>query len=225
MKVIVMLGAPGAGKGTIADGIKAAKGYVHVSTGDMLREAVKKGTTLGREAETFMMKGELVPDEIIARIVEERLDGASSEEVYVFDGFPRTIEQARMLERSLTRRGGQVDRVFYLDAPREVLIARLAGRRICRKCGANYHVVNIPPKKDGVCDACGGELYQRPDDREETIANRLEVYARQTEALIAHYQKEGVLVRIRAGGHRDQTMVDILAQLELAGSHDRNQRA
>jgi adenylate kinase len=215
VKSIILLGAPGAGKGTIAEGIRNASRFQHVSTGDMLRAAVKSGTPVGREAEAFMKRGELVPDGVIIGIVEEHLDKGSPEAAYMFDGFPRTLEQARLLDASLARRRAKVDYVFLLDAPRDLLIARLAGRRVCRKCGQGYHVVNIPPKKAGVCDLCGGELYQRPDDSEATVLNRLDVYARQTESLIEYYGKLGVLVKVDSARQRQDTVSDIL---RVAGS-------
>jgi adenylate kinase len=213
VKAIVLLGPPGAGKGTVAEGIRAASAFAHVSTGDMLREAVKNGTPVGKQAEAFMRRGELVPDEIIIRIVEARLDLSDRDGAYMFDGFPRTLEQAQLLDRSLAGRGAKIDFAFLLEAPRPLLISRLTGRRICRKCGANYHVVNIPPKRAGVCDACGGELYQRPDDQESTIMNRLDVYERQTASLIAYYQKQGVLVRIDSSRPRQETVAQVLRQV------------
>lgn len=219
MKAIILLGAPGAGKGTIAEGIKAASSFLHVSTGDMLREAVKQGTPVGRQAEAYMKRGELVPDDVIIGLVEQRVAAGSAGDAYMFDGFPRTMEQARLLDECLARHQGRVMRVFLLDASRDLLISRLTGRRICRKCGANYHIVNIPPKRAGVCDACGGDLYQRPDDQESTILNRLDVYARQTESLIAYYEKKGVLVRIDSSRHRQDVIAEVLrAPGMMAGS-------
>ena len=196
MKVIILLGAPGSGKGTTAVKIRDEAKLIHISTGDMLRDAVKKGTDLGREAESYMKRGALVPDALMIKLVESRLDKGLVDDLYLFDGFPRTIPQAELLEQSLARRGGGIAKVFFLDAPRKVLIDRLTGRRTCRQCGANFHIRNIPPKKAGVCDACGGELYQRADDREETIVNRLEVYNRETEGLISRYEKQGNLLRV-----------------------------
>lgn len=211
MKVIILLGAPGAGKGTAAEGIKAVTDFIHISTGDILREAVKNGTAIGKEAEAFMRRGELVPDAIMIRLVEERLDQGHDSSAYMFDGFPRTQEQAELLDKTLSKRQSRVGAVFYLEANRELLISRLSGRRLCRQCGANYHVVNIPPKKAGICDLCGGELYQRTDDKEATIATRLDVFARQTEALIAYYEHRRVLIRIDSTQHRDTTLAIILA--------------
>lgn len=210
MRVIVLLGAPGAGKGTIAEGIRAASSFIHISTGDMLRAAVKAGTAVGRKAEAYMKRGELVPDAVIINLVEERLDQGSADGAYMFDGFPRTMEQARLMDESLASRHAKVDFVFLLDAPRQLLITRLAGRRVCRACGQGYHVVNIPPKKEGICDLCGGELYQRADDQESTVLNRLEVYGRQTESLISFYEKKGVLVRVDSSRHRQETVEEIL---------------
>lgn len=213
MQAIILLGAPGAGKGTIAEGIKAATRYVHVSTGDMLRDAVKAGRPVGLEAKSYMEKGELVPDDVIMRIVTERLGRGAPDAQYMFDGFPRTMEQARLLDKVMKGHGGKVTRVFLLEVPRDVLVDRLAGRRVCRNCGAVYHVPNIPPKKTGVCDACGGPLYQRPDDTEETVLNRLEVFKKQTESLIQYYEKRKVLVRVNAGQPKEATQNEIIAVL------------
>lgn len=180
----------------------------------MLREAVKQGTPVGREAEGYMKRGELVPDSVMIRLVEERLDRKQSGDgCFMFDGFPRTLAQAELLDETLSRRGAAILRVFFLDAPRDLLISRLAGRRICRNCGANYHVVNIPPKKPGVCDQCGGDLYQRPDDQEATIANRLDVFRRQTQSLIDYYDRKGILVRVDSARPRDVTVAEIVGQL------------
>ena len=214
MEAIILLGAPGAGKGTAAEGIVAATSYLHLATGDMLRDAIKKGTELGTQAESFMKRGSLVPDDIIVKIVEARLDLGSKGDNYMFDGFPRTLEQSKLLEQSLQKREARLTHVFFLDTPREMLIGRLCGRRICRSCGRNYHMVNIPPKRAGVCDICGGELYQRPDDQEATIINRLEVFKKQTESLIDRYEKKGVLRRIDSSQHRDVITSRILEILK-----------
>ena len=210
MKTIILLGGPGAGKGTLAEGIRNSSPFLHVSTGDMLREAVKNGTTVGKKAEGFMKRGELVPDDVIIGIVEERLAKGDQNAAYMFDGFPRTLEQARLLDESLARHASMVNKVFLLDAPRELLITRLTGRRVCKKCGQGYHVVNIPPKQSGICDLCGGELYQRADDSEATILNRLDVYTKQTESLISYYEKKGVLVRVNSARPRGEAVADIL---------------
>lgn len=208
MQTIILLGAPGAGKGTLAERVRDVAHYTHVSTGDMLRAAVKAGTPTGLEAKRYMEAGELVPDAVIMRLVEERLarDGDGK---YMFDGFPRTEAQARMLDETLAAMGAHVDQVFLLDVAPEVIVKRLSGRRICRKCGAVFHLEHIPPKVDGVCDACGGELYQRPDDSEATVLNRLDVYNRQTASLVSYYEAQGVLVRIDAS----QSPADAAAQM------------
>jgi adenylate kinase len=153
------------------------------------------------------------------KLVEARLDAGHADDAYLFDGFPRTIPQAELLEKSLVRRGGKISHVFFLDAPRKVLIERLTGRRTCRACGANYHVKNIPPKKEGVCDACGGELYQRPDDREATIVNRLDVYNRETEGLISRYEKQGLLVRVNSAQDAAGLASEIRNILRAAAAH------
>ena len=213
MQAIILLGAPGAGKGTVAEGIKAATRYIHVSTGDMLRAAVKAGRAVGLEAKSYMEKGELVPDDVIMRIVTERLEEGSREAMYLFDGFPRTTEQARLLDEVMKSHGGRVQRVFLLEVAREVLVDRLAGRRVCRNCGAVYHIRNIPPKVSGVCDACKGPLYQRPDDTEETVLNRLEVFKKQTQSLIDYYDKKKILVRIDGGKSKELSQAAILKAL------------
>ena len=214
MKTIILLGGPGAGKGTIAEGIRKVSPFLHVSTGDMLREAVKNGTVVGKKAEEFMKRGELVPDDVIVGIVAERLAQGAKDAAYMFDGFPRTLEQARLLDETLASHDSKVNAVFLLDAPRDLLISRLAGRRVCNKCGQGYHVVNIPPKRAGICDVCSGELYQRADDSEVTILNRLDVYSKQTESLISYYEKKGILVRVDSSRQRDETVADIMRVAE-----------
>ena len=214
MNAIILLGAPGSGKGTAAEKLRDVSKYIHISTGDLLREAVKKGTDIGREAEGYMKRGELVPDNLMIRIVEQRLDAGSKGDSYMFDGFPRTAAQAELLGKSLEGRSGRISHVFFLDAPRDVLIQRLTGRRVCKKCSTNFHIVNIPPRKAGICDACGGELYQRPDDCEATIVNRLNVYTKQTESLISRYEKQGVLVRVNSDQGVDKLVSSIVAVLK-----------
>ena len=212
MEAIILLGGPGAGKGTLAELLREQTPYLHVSTGDMLREAVKAGSPVGLEAKSYMEKGELVPDSVIMKIVTERLEREPKAQ-YMFDGFPRTQAQAEQLDGVLAAHGGRVTRVFLLDAPDAVLVDRIAGRRICRSCGAVYHVTNIPPKTAGICDACGGELYQRVDDNEATVRNRLDVFRRQTAGLIDYYEARGILVRVEAAGAKEKTLARILEGL------------
>ena len=213
MKAIILLGAPGAGKGTLAEGVKTATAFIHVATGDMLRAAIKAGSPTGLEAKAFMEKGELVPDDVILRIVGERLAQGRPDDQYMFDGFPRTLEQARQLDETLARLGGAIDQVFLLEVPTPVIVSRLSGRRICKGCGAVYHVTNIPSKVAGVCDQCGGALYQRADDSEATVLNRLDVYQRQTASLIDFYERKGVLVRVNAGTNPQAATTELLAKL------------
>ena len=196
MEAIILLGAPGAGKGTVAEDIKSNIAFSHVSTGDMLRAAVKAGSPVGLQAKTYMDKGELVPDEVIVGLVKELLDRGPSDAKYMFDGFPRTPNQARLLDEALAKLHSRIAHVFLLEVARDVLIMRISGRRVCRKCGAVYHVKNIRPKVEGVCDQCGGELYQRPDDNEATVANRLDVFENQTASLISYYDEKKILRRV-----------------------------
>ena len=176
-----------------------------------MRAALKQGTPVGREAEAFMKRGELVPDEVIFKLVEERIAAGRSDDWFMFDGFPRTLAQAERLDALLAAHGGKVNRVFLLDASRALLLTRLTGRRVCRGCGAVFHIVNIPPRRAGICDACGGELYQRADDLEATIANRLDVYERQTAPLIAYYERQGALTHVDAGRERQASIAEIVS--------------
>jgi adenylate kinase len=213
MEAIILLGGPGAGKGTLAEKLKEQIGYLHVSTGDMLRAALKSGSHVGLEAKSYMDAGELVPDSVILKIIKERIEQDGSGAQYMFDGFPRTLEQAEGLQALLSEMGGHITHVFNLDANREALIRRLTARRTCKTCGAIYHLINMPPKEAGICDADGGELYQRPDDSEKTILNRLEVYKNQTEPLIGYYRERGLIRDIDAGASVTETCASALAVL------------
>ncbi|HQO57487.1 MAG TPA: adenylate kinase [Candidatus Omnitrophota bacterium] len=185
---LVLLGPPGAGKGTFAGMIKESFELVHISTGDILREAMKSGSDLGRRVKSYVESGGLVPDELIIEIMEERLGQQDvTEHGYLLDGFPRTTAQAESLDRILDQIQQPIDLVVYMEAGLPVILQRLTGRRLCRKCNAIYHTVNMPPKKAGVCDHCGGELYQRPDDNEETITNRMKVYTQSTKPIVDYY--------------------------------------
>jgi len=175
-------------------------GFVHLSTGDILREAVREGTPLGLEAKKYMEEGRLVPDEVVIGIVREKLRSPECEKGVVFDGFPRTISQAEALDRILEELGRRLDRVVEVEVSEEEVLRRLTGRRTCRNCGAMYHVFFEPPKVEGVCDKCGGPLYQREDDKEDVIKERLRVYRKDTEPLISYYEKKGVLVKVKGEG-------------------------
>ena len=192
MKVI-MLGAPGAGKGTQADMIAAHYGIPHISTGDIFRENLKKGTALGKKAQGYMDKGELVPDELTVEILLDRISREDCRKGYVLDGFPRTIPQADVLDKELKGRGEAIDYCINVDVPAENIVTRMGGRRSCPQCGAIYHIVHIKPRQDGICDKCGAALIQREDDKEETVRNRLHVYEEQTAPLIDYYTKKGLL--------------------------------
>ncbi|MFH1092832.1 MAG: adenylate kinase [Candidatus Omnitrophota bacterium] len=190
---LVLLGPPGAGKGTQAAVLCKNYSLMHMSTGDLLREAVKNHTPEGTKAKSYMDKGELVPDEIVARMITEKLKKEAMSAGFILDGFPRTKNQAEILEAELNALNLPLDMVVYFDTSEETILKRLTGRRICRSCGKIFHIINIPPKKKGVCDACGGELYQRNDDKEETIKNRIEVYNKQTSELVDYYQQKKIL--------------------------------
>ena len=190
---IIMLGAPGAGKGTQDKMIAEKYGLPHISTGDIFRANIKNGTELGKEAKEYMDKGLLVPDELTVRLLLDRVAKEDCKNGYVLDGFPRTIPQAEVLDAELEKLGEKVDYAVNVDVPDENIVNRMSGRRACLSCGATYHIVSIPPKKEGVCDVCGSELVLRDDDRPETVQNRLKVYHEQTQPLIDFYEKKGVL--------------------------------
>lgn len=193
---VVLLGAPGAGKGTQAELLQEEYGLAHISSGELFREHLKQGTPLGRLAQTYMDRGELVPDAVTIAMVRERLQEPDCQAGAILDGFPRTVAQAEALDALLAESGEAVCSVPYVKVSPEVLLERLSGRWTCRQCGAVYHVQYHPPKVPGVCDACGGELYQRPDDTPETQRRRIEVYLEQTAPLIAYYRQRGVLVEV-----------------------------
>lgn len=200
MRGMIFLGPPGAGKGTQAKMIVDKFQIPQISTGDMLREALKEGTELGKKAKEFMDSGALVPDEVVIGIVRERLSKADCANGFILDGFPRTIPQAEALESVVESLGKEITNVISLDVDDTLLIERLSGRRTCRSCGAMYHIAFNVPKEQGVCDKCGGELFQRDDDKEETIVKRLETYKKQTEPLVNYYEVKGNLNVISAEG-------------------------
>ena len=193
---LVLLGPPGAGKGTQSVVLSREYKIPHISTGDILRESVKAGLPLGLKAKAFMDKGALVPDEIVTGIVAERLKEPDTRKGFILDGFPRTVNQALALDAALKKIGSGIDMAIYFETSSRVAIERLSGRRVCKSCGFNYHVKNIPPKIEGVCDKCGGELFQRPDDKEATVLNRLKVYEAETKPLIEYYIKKGILKKV-----------------------------
>ena len=186
---LILLGAPGAGKGTQADIIKQKLGIPTISTGNILRAAVKNGTPTGLKAKAFMDAGKLVPDEVIIGVINERLQESDCANGYILDGVPRTIAQAEALEQA----GIRFDAVVALEVPDQRIVDRMGGRRVCERCGASFHIVHIPPKTEGVCDACGGALVQRKDDSPETVLDRLAVYHKETEPLKGFYEAQGVL--------------------------------
>lgn len=190
---IIMLGAPGAGKGTQAKQIAAKYGIPHISTGDIFRANIKNGTELGKKAKEYMDQGLLVPDELTCDLVMDRIAEDDAKNGFVLDGFPRTIPQAEALTAALEKIGQKMDYAIDVDVPDENIVNRMSGRRACLKCGATYHIVAIPPKKEGICDACGSELVQRDDDKPETVQKRLDVYHEQTQPLIDYYSKQGIL--------------------------------
>ena len=206
---VVLLGPPGAGKGTQAQRIATATKLLHISTGDMFRENVKNGTELGKLAETYMSKGELVPDEVTIRMLLERIGRADAAAGAMFDGFPRNVVQAEALDAALAGRGARIDCSLLISVRDEELIGRLGGRWICRNCGQLYHERNDPPKRPGVCDKCGGDLYQREDDRPAVVSARLEKQKPPT-ALIEHYRSAGVLREIDGERPLDAVTADLL---------------
>ena len=191
--MIIMLGAPGAGKGTQAKKIAAKYGIPHISTGDIFRANIKNGTELGKKAKTYMDQGLLVPDELVVDLVVDRVNQDDCENGYVLDGFPRTIPQAEALTEALEKMGQKVDFAIDVNVPDENIVKRMGGRRACVTCGATYHMVYAPTKKEGICDTCGGELILRDDDKPETVQKRLNVYHDQTQPLIDYYTSQGIL--------------------------------
>ncbi|MCI9597685.1 MAG: adenylate kinase [Firmicutes bacterium] len=193
---LILLGPPGAGKGTQAVRIVEKYKVPHISTGDIFRANIKNGTELGKKAKAYMDKGELVPDDLVCEIATSRLLEDDCKDGFLLDGFPRTVYQAEKLDEFLEKHGKKVDKVLDIAVEKEELMTRLTGRRVCKACGATYHVTNIPPKKEGICDKCGGELMQRADDTAETVENRIEVYNSQTMPLVEYYEKAGNIAHI-----------------------------
>jgi adenylate kinase len=214
---IILFGPPGAGKGTQAKVLSERVRLAHVSTGDLLRENVKGQTPLGRQAKDFMNKGLLVPDELVANMLQERFSRPDLKEGFILDGYPRNIAQAKTLDDILAKIRMDIDFVVYLDASDAVIIQRLSGRLVCSACGANFHVTNMPPKVEGICDNCGSSLYQRTDDKEETVKKRLEVYKNEVAPLIQYYEKQKKLYRL-SGDERPQIVLDKI--IKIANKHN-----
>jgi adenylate kinase len=213
---ILLMGPPGAGKGTQAERLIAEYGIPQISTGDMFRAAVKSGTALGKEAKSYMDKGALVPDSVTVGIVKERLAEDDCKKGWILDGFPRTTAQAAALDAILHDMGISLTAVLNIQAEKEGLVRRVCGRYVCRKCGASFHKEFRPPKQEGICDTCGGELYQRDDDKEETVKQRLSVYESSTAPLIDYYKASGVLYDIDGDKSMDEVYAQIVSALEKA---------
>lgn len=207
---IILMGLPGAGKGTQASEIVKKFPIPHISTGDMFRKAIKDETDLGKEAKSYMDRGELVPDEVTVGIVKERISEDDAKKGFLLDGFPRTIDQAEALNEIMSELGRNIDAVINIEVPEEELMNRLTGRRICEKCGTTYHLVFNPPKVDGICDIDGGRLYQREDDNPETVSNRLSVNVKQSKPILEYYDNKGVLNNIDGAKDIDEVTKDVI---------------
>ena len=207
---IIMLGAPGAGKGTQAKQIAAKYEIPHISTGDIFRANIKEGTALGMEAKSYMDKGQLVPDELTVKILLDRVSKDDCKNGYVLDGFPRTIPQADVLDKAVSELNDKIDYAISVDVKDDNIIRRMSGRRACLNCGATYHIVNVPPKKEGICDTCGSELVIRDDDKEETVKARLLAYHEQTQPLIAYYNNKGILKEVDGTKDMNDVFADIV---------------
>jgi adenylate kinase len=208
---MVLLGPPGAGKGTQARALGALWNIPQVASGDLLRAAVREGSELGREATRYMDRGQLVPDELVLKLIAERLAQPDAKAGFILDGFPRNVAQAETLARMLEQTGSKLDKVVAVIVPDEEIVKRISGRRTCKNCAAMYHTTFEPPKKAGVCDTCGGELYQREDDAEATVRERLKVYAEATRPLLDHYGRLGMLSKVDGVGRTDEVEKRILS--------------
>ena len=211
---IILMGLPGAGKGTQASEIVKKFPIPHISTGDMFRKAIKDETDLGKEAKSYMDRGELVPDEVTVGIVKERISEDDAKKGFLLDGFPRTIDQAESLSQIMSELDREIAAVINIEVPEEELMNRLTGRRICEKCGTTYHLVFNPPKVDGICDIDGGKLYQREDDNPETVSNRLSVNVKQSKPILEYYNNKGVLKNIDGSKDIDEVTNDVIDILD-----------
>ncbi len=212
-KYLVLFGPPGVGKGTQAERLKADQGIAHVATGDLFRDNLKRETELGKLAKSYMDRGVLVPDEVTIGMVRERLKEADTQSGVLFDGFPRTVAQAEALDKLLSERGGRIEKVLFIQAPNEALLERLGNRWTCKQCGTVYNANSRPPKIAGVCDVCGGEVYQRPDDKPEVQQKRIEVYLEQTAPLIVYFEQAGLLARIDGLQSIEKVYADVKAAI------------
>lgn len=210
---IILLGPPGAGKGTQAAGIVEKYNIPHISTGDIFRKNIKEGTELGKKAKGFIDQGLLVPDELTVGLVTDRISQPDCKNGFMLDGFPRNVAQAQHLDKYLKEVGISLDKVVNIEVDKDILVGRAVGRRICKSCGATYHVEFNPPKVDGVCDVCGGELYQRADDNEETVSKRIQVYLDETKPLVNYYSEEGIIANINGQQSIDKVFADIVNAL------------
>ncbi|QYE98099.1 adenylate kinase [Paraclostridium sordellii] len=210
---IILLGPPGAGKGTQAAGIVEKYNIPHISTGDIFRKNIKEGTELGKKAKGFIDQGLLVPDELTVGLVTDRISQPDCKNGFMLDGFPRNVAQAQHLDKYLKKVGISLDKVVNIEVDKDILVGRAVGRRICKSCGATYHVEFNPPKVDGVCDVCGGELYQRADDNEETVSKRIQVYLDETKPLVNYYSQEGIIANINGQQSIDKVFADIVNAL------------
>ena len=213
MKLMIM-GPPGAGKGTQAERMVKELAITHISTGDMFRAAIKAGTEMGKKAKEYMDKGQLVPDEVVVGMVGDRLSQPDCAKGFLLDGFPRTVAQADSLSKTITDLGIKLNGVINIEVPRERLMARLTGRRVCKQCGASFHVIFNAPKQESVCDSCSGELYQRSDDNEETVSNRLNVYEAQTQPLIDYYKERGLLLNVNGDQDINLVLKEVMVALK-----------
>ena len=210
---LILLGPPGAGKGTQASGIVDRYKVPQITTGDIFRKNIKENTELGRKAKEYMDKGLLVPDELVVAIVEDRLKEADASEGFLLDGFPRTENQAQALDTALEKMDTKLDKVINIEVDKSILVGRAVGRRICKNCGATYHIEFNKPKQEGICDLCQGELFQRSDDTEETVSKRIEVYLNETQPLIDYYTKKDILVTIDGQQDINKVLEDIVSAL------------
>ena len=214
-----MLGAPGAGKGTQADILSQEMNLPHIASGDLFRQALEKRTEICLLAKSHMDKGELVPDEITIKMILERIGQPDCASGCLFDGFPRTLQQAKALDKALREQGRKIDKAIYIEVPEEQLVKRLNGRWLCRACQTPYHITNSPPETPGKCDRCGGELYQRSDDREVTVNERLSVFLAQTVPILDYYEKQGKLIRVNGNLEMQGVARQIISALTASMSH------